>query len=1200
MRLNPLFNVKVPLWMMFILFAPSLVIGASPARAMDLNIQTEAHYEQLKSGIRAAEYTRQNYLESTDNPRAIVATVGLWAFAERNPQATPEQLFAYVTDLDSALAASVIGDPELTGFGSIITAAKAARVASDGALAGMDTRINRRLLELLGLDLPGVSNFQQSRQRMTRFDIASVQRLIQRRETMDALTAVLAGVTPDGRRPQQLGPVAAAYLTAQGLDPRLGSIDPNETEINAGLSNLPSFAEFIAIRDTPGEHVLLEQQTFEDIDRIQQQGTQLLESIGTPEPRLGLFLDSASLFVAANDPSDPNHAAAVAELEARRQALIESNRETATERAAVFARTLILQQSSFESVRAIATTARDYTSIQLQTNNTLATVTQSIELGGAVIGFVAAVYTGDAWGAAQSATDVITKSIGLADTLGIIESPPSIEEQMFDQLVELRVQVEDMRIQLNQRFDVVDTKLNQLYSTMTQSFQAIGFQIGDLQEDVEELSAAIAESRSALDRIEDALFGFAQEILLADLSQETNIVLNYFDNNGIALPYAGGTPSFVASSSFFYTFSTTTAKGQSFAGTPDDQPVAVTLENAADTLGSGDIAIARRLNDLRRVPDGLLDGDGAPIGPLVSGRVAAPAPWAQGAAAFLQLAEENPWYFNYQLTTQINSGGTPRIDDLIDDGERIVALANAVRTSPVLFDALLDRASAGAAQFQAAVGQQLDQQLIPAGLSNGTTRIDAWGLPGQTVSPLINADLVVNVSDTGGPRSPLALDASAFLHQGHEITLADEIIGLPAGVTRSEAAERNALSHIFTAGSAASPQFDLRVGSSAWGSGPNGRRFAFELGTDGRFAVEAKRQVLVELEWRRFGGWEMAEVRPLGTNPVDLIPRAWPALGPALAAGNLEEETFSTGLLLFNVPFPAGIETRLKVTADSSSTVDYNLQTDFLADELSALRQTLRPAFLAALDTPGSDVGQAARRLNNDAALIDAYLTIGMADALSRSELLRSAARGAPGIAGLGFRSADVDALVVHDSLADTGELGGVAGAELSRMDEILGERIAALRIEIDSASATDAPSFPYVEFILAELRALREQAPLLAIDETYAGDGAVAVDAEQGLLKNDIGQNGEIDQQELGVDLDFFTSPAAIQPANGSVVVAADGSFTYTPDPGFNGIDRFSYRLVSDIPGVGQRAVSEPADVVIRVGDFDDRIFSNGFEVGF
>jgi hypothetical protein len=72
------------------------------------------------------------------------------------------------------------------------------------------------------------------------------------------------------------------------------------------------------------------------------------------------------------------------------------------------------------------------------------------------------------------------------------------------------------------------------------------------------------------------------------------------------------------------------------------------------------------------------------------------------------------------------------------------------------------------------------------------------------------------------------------------------------------------------------------------------------------------------------------------------------------------------------------------------------------------------------------------------------------------------------------------------------------------------------------------------------------------------------------------------------------------VQPKNGTVVVVEDGSFTYTPSPGFNGIDHFTYRLKAEIPGTFQDATTLPADVVVRVGDFDDRIFRDGFEDTF
>ena len=613
--------------------------------AIDLNIQTAAEYAQLLDGIRAAEYTRQNFIETNANPRAIVATVGLWAFAERNPQATSEQLFAFVNAYDDSLSGQIPGDIDLTSFGSVLSAVGGAVVGSNGTLQGMDTRVIDRVLDLLGISLPGLFDATESEKRMSQFDLASVQRLIQRRETMDALTAVLAGVTPDGQRPNRLDRVAAAYLTAQGLAPLLGSVNPGQTEINAAIQALPSYSEFEAIRNTPGAHQSLEQQNFDSISEIQLQAEDLLQSIGTPEANTGQFLDALSLSLAAADPNDPNHAAAVADLEARRQAIIDRSRATARQRSSVFARTLLLQQSSFDDVRSVAANTRSFAALQLQTNNTLAVVEQSVNIAGSLVGVVAGFKSGDPWGAVQSITDVVTGAFGLAS---LFDTGPSPEEQIFDQIVELREQVQDMSVQLNGRFDVVDRKLNQLFGVMTDSFAEIGDAIGTVQGTLDGVANSIARQRGALNRIEDALFGFAQAGFLFELTLQTNSVLNYFNTNGISLPYSGGSASFVEGSNFFFTYATQAATNALFAGALDDEPITVSLDNASDVLNDSETAIARYMNDLRRLPTDLTTSSGAVVGQLSNDRIAAPAPWSQAAAAYVQLARENPWYFNFQ------------------------------------------------------------------------------------------------------------------------------------------------------------------------------------------------------------------------------------------------------------------------------------------------------------------------------------------------------------------------------------------------------------------------------------------------------------------------------------------------------------------------------------------------------------------------
>ena len=95
---------------------------AAPAQAIDIPVESEAEYATLIDAVRAAEYTRQQYLETDANPRAIASVVGLWAFAEGNPLATPEQLAEFVTRFDFGLATSVPADPDLIRMGSVTAA----------------------------------------------------------------------------------------------------------------------------------------------------------------------------------------------------------------------------------------------------------------------------------------------------------------------------------------------------------------------------------------------------------------------------------------------------------------------------------------------------------------------------------------------------------------------------------------------------------------------------------------------------------------------------------------------------------------------------------------------------------------------------------------------------------------------------------------------------------------------------------------------------------------------------------------------------------------------------------------------------------------------------------------------------------------------------------------------------------------------
>jgi hypothetical protein len=326
--------------------------------------------------------------------------------------------------------------------------------------------------------------------------------------------------------------------------------------------------------------------------------------------------------------------------------------------------------------------------------------------------------------------------------------------------------------------------------------------------------------------------------------------------------------------------------------------------------------------------------------------------------------------------------------------------------------------------------------------------------------------------------------------------------------------------------------------------------------------------------------------------------------------GNLTGNWYLAGQIQINGAGPLRMS-RLRVLQDRSSTGNGAIQAQAAAVEtgLFRARGDVRDLLIADLvDTTGDFVAPSAG-LADTRALLDGYLTLGASDALGRSEVLRAALRGLPGAGGMWLDAPEWAAVVAAADAADAGGLGGPDMTDVPTLGAQFDQRLAALGSEVALALAADAPSFHYVEFVLADLRDLRDNAFRLAIDDTYVAPGSISVDAAQGLMANDIGQPGRIDNQDLMVDLAFFASPDHIAPANGSVAVSPDGSFVYTPSPGFEGTDSFTYRLVAQVGDptnpIGDPNVSSaPATVVIRVApaacpaDFNSDGLLNFFDV--
>ena len=76
--------------------------------------------------------------------------------------------------------------------------------------------------------------------------------------------------------------------------------------------------------------------------------------------------------------------------------------------------------------------------------------------------------------------------------------------------------------------------------------------------------------------------------------------------------------------------------------------------------------------------------------------------------------------------------------------------------------------------------------------------------------------------------------------------------------------------------------------------------------------------------------------------------------------------------------------------------------------------------------------------------------------------------------------------------------------------------------------------------------------APIAADDENTGDEDT---DQTGNVLDNDDDVDGDIEVKD----------PGTYATANGSITIAADGEYTYTPDENYNGSDSFEYTIVDD-----------------------------------
>ena len=1141
------------------MLALPLSLAAGKASAIDLGIENDAQYTTLVSAMRAAEYIRSDIIISeTPKPRVYATLAGVMAFAERNPNATDEQIESFLYAFDAACQSFAQGDPNLSDRANLYAAIRFAFI-DDAMFDGTDTQIGMRALELIGVTIPNPDGYLTIQSRMVEFEISLGRPLDYRNEIYDLLVSGFFGQDPSGVERLGLPSILDAYFESEGFNPELGGTRADLPQIDAGLALLPTnYLAYEQAMSMGAANMALRDMVTIQLDSVRDRITMI---VGVDENIDDGTLDDAL----ANDPglveslnlsiNDPAHVQGV--LDTLRTEL----EATAQARAASYSAMFLMLQSDDGTITDYASFNRDYSQIALETNENMADLKAGVSLvSTAAIAGVGA-YLGNPEIMVGSFASMGSQLLDLATAQ---DAAPSVDEQTFQQLVELRMQVEQMRQEMNIRFDRIDAQLNSMTDAIGLGFDGIGDQIGDVQDDTSFLILDMAAARSELRRLEAALYFLVQDDLLLDLTVQTNLALDFRADNLSDFPFVGGDTNFSSAATYFYTYASTTSKSSAFSGSRSS-PI-VTLDNANGLIENN--SITQYINDLAVLPQEL------GIESLAPTTLVGIEPWSQAASAYAQLARENPWYFGYRN----GGGGAGELAQIIQDGERLNSFVEKIRElesdgHSELFDALIQNYRDAVANFQALVDASV-LDFLPADFiaSNGTLGLDLWAQSPQYLVGMVGPLEFFEPDEFASQR--LYIPAAHVPFQGWG-TFAD-----PGNIDQVSLLQTMIL---IEEAKVPTPN-DVRVVAGPRFFGFDNNAYALRIEIEGLrpsssgksrvwrwMAYEAELGIdfLGDINWFEYDTNRLTSVE-------EFFEYLWDRTGLDYVLPNSRGSTIGDSSW-----YTSGIRRLRNIDIGGQGPNSPVIRQSEILPDLHSYRVGLRNSLLTDLLTdPGSDLYLAAEDLDRAVAILNAYVSIGMPKELNQSQVLRSALRAVQGTSEVGLGSFDVISLITEMAQADNNpQAWGDNVFNVNFIKDILSERVDIVASEIERGLLNPSVTPGYVGWVLAELYHLQSAGLALAVNDTYVAgaDGVVNMAVEEGLLRNDI------DQPEIAISVDIgFVS----LPEHGALILNEDGSFTYQADSGFVGTDSFQYQSTAMIPGTLEPVLSNPASVVVIVPD--------------
>lgn len=1083
--------------------------SADDLQPIRFGIDSDEGYRRYLDALFIGETVRQDYLMDR-RPEVFGAIAGLAAFAQLNPHATGEQLDAFAGAWRGALA-DAIGDELGSGDGAALFTAlrHLAKVESDGVLSGANTDVGALAMELLGITFVQTDATMTDREhRLWQLERAKTLDLTWAPEPAELLARTIYGVVGDDRAHPGLADSARGLLAGMGYGAPANG-DGAYPEISALIGSMPqtllgyhaaAASGFGGVRSTLDA----------SIDRLRSEQDATMAQIAQRLEAGGGLVDAwANGF---------DQGTIDAEIERRRQVL----ERLARERATLGLGTLIMELSPNFEDRRVARQYRDFSGVSLQVNQTAEDVNFGLSLAGGILDVIG--------GAAKR--DPIAAIGGLLDIGGAIynqfgDDTPSPEEQIFDEIIELRQQVEDMREEMHDRFDRIDAKLNAVFLVLSDGLSQINETTQQIDANVRGLQRQLADVTSELRSIENRLTGLLQEDRLRDLVAALDEALGFRLRNTVDMPFLGA-DSYGEFENTFYTWSTFEASSDAFA--PKLGSV-----SEADTLIGG--ALHEQVNILARMRDELIGRT-----PGIYG-YANPVIFAQGADAYAQLASENPWYF---ARTPGRAGVVIAEGEAARDFMRSLGSDNNPSTDAIgraeqmyldarqtLFAELYDPANPGARLWATLADMTpydtADEWLLQDGSGE---RFDLWSFVHDPQQPLALPTPMEAVF-----ASPIGTLRMMFTDLTTDLWGADLVDAWRLGMVVEPIWDVELLDDIDTDGGADDFTVRVRLGHPA-----SGRHDEWVVDMNIRY-YDANSQ---GYEWftDRSGCYDAVE--GLLTGESASLAAGW-LLDPNGTPGTIEYEHNGQMHRAQRTSSPQGISAGEPLAGA-------------IADRRDEILAEIGSRFADSVVTPAPGFDEAMEDMDDAAALLNGYLSLALPESVDSNQVIRAALRG--NVSG----SLTIRAEAVRGSLL----------ASTPPSPEAFLNRFDGPRFEWVMARAKGGDEqHAYLAWSLASLERVVRDKLALATDDTYLAQGLLGVDHLSGVLANDA--------QQTTVDT---TAMLLAGPTDGVLELAADGSFTFAPDPGFEGETSFTYvaRWVWGDAGQGQVVTSEPATVVIRV----------------